>query len=316
MQTISFRRWLEDLEDPFGIKDPEAMAQHWRDNMPMEDPKHNEQAIWDFVNHMSEPWISGVLLADHLSGEKFTEVLYPDKPIAKNFLDIDDPRLGMVRGVVTNEDSPSFRFAMGGRLAGNLYIDVLPMIYEQTDKTLLASIVYHELGHARDFLADKPYDIPSGRLTFNAEAYAHNLNEARRYSDQLRWLLKTLGSVDVVMKALEGKRTIGQDIAQKYHALGAEPPVLSPFRMPAALLPVAKAFLERFHQNLSEGWLHKLAGPLVAAASVFSGSGAAPAVIDRPVLVANQQQEQVKQCAEMVRHIIGLMLFRNFVKRG
>lgn len=304
---ISFRHWLENLDDPNAIQDPDEVAQHWYDNLPVEPPQRNEQAIRGFVNAMSEDWYCGVLTADHLQGHKFTEVMYDDKAISNNLLMISHPNLGMARGIISNEEEPEFKFKMGGINAGNLYITTPPFVYEQTDRDLLASIIYHELGHAIDFLAPKRYDIPSGRFRYNAEAYAKNINEARRYADQLKWLLRKVGNVQQVISMLEGDRTI------THTDLNTPPPMLSPFRMSPALLPVAKAFLTRFHGNLTESWLKHLAGPLLTATAMAGGNLFPPQPKQPTAIVANEQERSAQEAAQLVKHIMGLMLFRGFV---
>lgn len=293
MQTLNFRRWFENLDDPIGVQNPQAMAKHWQDNLPTEaeNAPLNKEAIATFAKYMAEPYTNGEALADHLLGLEVNELRYPDKPISNNLLNVSDERLQDARGFITNQEDPEFRFFMGGSRMGSLIIQHMPVVYTQQDEILVESIIRHEVGHAADWLdPNYRYVPPSGRYKWNATAYAENIHEARRYADQLHYLIRKTGDVNKVMQMLDGP---------------------SSFRLAPALVPVAKAFLKEYGLK-TENWASTLATPLMMAGSFLGGDKAEPPT-QPTAIVVNQQNQFAKQAAAVVNKIISMMSLGKFV---
>lgn len=326
MNKLSFRRWLEALENP------EATAAHWMQNAPKGPPQQNEAAIDEFVNVMADPTENGLAIAYDLENRGVYELRYKHRPIAGSLINTDDENLRTAEGIITNQFEPEFVFWMGGSKEGSLVIQHPPLIFDRVDRDMLHSIIWHELGHAIDWINPRFRKIkPYTRSKWNAEAYSKNIHEARQIADQLKVLLRKLGSVEKVMAALEGKRgyedlsdigdpTLAGHLGEKIGSYKYRP--TSPFKLNEDLLPAARAFLQMM-ERANESFTSKLAGYFLAGAGLgglFGGDAPkqppAPVPIQRNVQVANVHQQEVYLASWCVNQIITLLQFKNFIFRA
>jgi len=300
---MSFKCWLENLENPDAIKNPQSVASLWKKNLPTNDNLRNETEINHFVDVMADPEDNGQAIAIDLDRRAIYHPRYDHKPISNNLLNTENEKLENAVGIVTNQYDPEFIFYMGGNHPGRLVITAPPLAYDQTDRELLRSIIWHELGHAIDFIDPKYQKVnPSGHYKWNASKYAKHIFEARRYSDQLRYLMKRANIQDIE-KALAGQRNTATKLTDLDKQLAAAPidqkkqiqnqidhlnkiSSLSPFRIAPALLPVAKAFLNGFTTTKEE--------------------------FEFPAIV-KQDESSIQMAAQLVKKIIESLLFREFI---
>lgn len=283
MQNFNFKHWLEAIDNP------EAIAQHWHNNLPNDQDFRNPKEISHFVDLMSDPIMNGQAIALDLHKAIIHQSRY-DKPIVNNLLNIKNIRLKYAHGLVSNRKNPEFSFYMQGKNAGQLVIQHPPLVYDNEDKVLLTSIIEHELGHAQDWLNPKYENIPpSGNFTWNMQKYAENLHEARRLSDQLRSLLIKLNNKEAVLKVLRGQRftpdkMINKDSNQLKHM---ELNPVSPFALNKELLPVAQAFLNIYKKE----------------------------DFNPPAIVQNYNKEFAQEAANCIVKILNMFHLRYFIVR-
>ncbi len=284
---MQFRSWFES-----NTEDVEWLAGHWYKNTPSKEDRalFNEAAINNWVERHADEWLNGQAIKDSLT----REVMDPryEKPIANNLLHTDNNRLKTALGTVTNVLPPDFAFYMGGAEAGNLVIRHPPLAFSEVDRHMLASIIWHELGHAIDWLNPELQNVPVSRphFKFNWRLYTANIFEARSYPSQIRYLMKRLdGDVDKVEQVLNTAQF--------------------PFKMDNRLLKVAKVYLRRFGYNYLESWASKIAAPVLGAASLFGGQQATTA----PNTAIVSEDNTAKQVAQLVAKTIDMFTFHKYI---
>ncbi len=214
---MNFKRWLE-------YDDHDWVADKWMRERPSPDnikPVMREVEEWAFAH--ADDFYNEKLM-EYVKNFHFTDETRYRNKIAGNLLTTDDPRLGWGVGMVSNNRKADFSFTKGSiRIIHPL------VIFGKYDEDLLVSIILHELQHAIDWLKPEFAKVPpSGKYDFDWSLYSTNLYEARGYALQLEGLLRKLGSVEEVEKALTTSEEFG---------------------LKDDLLKVAKIFLRKLSMN-------------------------------------------------------------------
>lgn len=203
---------------------------------------YHKHMVDDFVNHMANNLYNAVAILFMLDnrGQYDSNKLRYRGPIANHLLAFNSNKLGEAKGLVIGSsayEKPVFKFYVKGPKAGNIDIIHPPVIYDNSDIVLMHGIILHELRHAQDYANDKPVDTTN--YYFNEAKYLESESEVRSYVDQLRYLLKTLGSQEKVMAAISQypKMEPITDTGRLYAKV-------SPFRWPVALQQAAEVFFK------------------------------------------------------------------------
>jgi hypothetical protein len=193
---MEFRSWYETVKRP-------------EDEHPAgKDPRINDAAVNQVVSKMADNTLNSKGLVILITGksEQYQD-LRADGPIAGQLLDLQNPKLQKLDARVPLLMAPeefSFKFVIGGKNAGNLYLWHPPLLYDNTDKALMSGIMYHELQHAIDWVRGMEFDIKNPRRV-NARLYASSIHEARAFTRQLKHLLTAFGNPQDVMAAISRK---------------------------------------------------------------------------------------------------------------
>lgn len=179
----------------------------------------NEKGINEFANILSSPQFSAVRLLFTETGQSANWLpahLY-DAPITETLLNTRSKILKDAKGTINlPEEGSKFLFCMsedteskatcddevfGNVPVGSIIIRFPPTNIDNNGKTLLKSIIRHEVTHAHDwndkmFREENP--IPSNKEAFfDISKYHSNLYEARALVSQLNYLLRQIGKEKV-----------------------------------------------------------------------------------------------------------------------
>jgi hypothetical protein len=180
--------------------DEEVIADKWWDNLPRSEniqPNIAEINNWALLHATNE-----LVLKSIERDIRSSQVIYHE-PISDNLINASSSQLRRAIGTVTTEPVGQFGFIQNGEHAGNLVMTHGPVIFEKYDMDMFASIIYHEVWHAIDWINPAFAKVPpSGKYRFNWKLYTSNLREARSFSAQIRHLLRRLKSIDTVEEAL------------------------------------------------------------------------------------------------------------------
>jgi hypothetical protein len=283
------------------LNNPKAIADYWREVQPTDFASVvNQEEVVVVCNALSDN-VKNVPEVNKAIKEEVVHDIRYEKALSGGLIRAQSPKLQNAVAIVTTEFPQKFMFALTGKFAGMLRIFHPPLFYFGTDKSLMASIIVHELRHAADFLNPQYKNIlPSSSDFYDNNKYAKNVGEARAFAEQLNFLLRKFNfDVDLVIRTLKGLRP-------------AEVP--SPLRMDDDILRAARIYLE-LQRPKTEGWLSKMAAPLMmGAASVFPKSNVAPEPPESPQITQTAQRQEVRQAAILVLRIFSLFAFSNFVK--
>lgn len=303
---MRFRNWFESEEESGG---PWAHEHPWLKRLGNVD--YNKSQVNVFVEAMADKDKNAAALYQILVNRSSYSNERYNKPIADNLLIHSDQRLKNAIGTVQfpQRGVSPFAFIALGDEAGTIKISPPPVIYDEVDKHLLASVVIHELTHADHWSKDRRFKPAKIRdeYGFNYVKYARHWTEARAYSQQLIFLLRTIPNRQTIVDAFS--RPPGIDF---YSHDGKELVYNNPaiFSWSPLLLDYAKEFLAHY-QGRNEGILSNIAAPLITAASMLNPT-MPPQTQPQPVM---QQQvvSQSHEAASLIKQIVQKMLFRNFL---
>jgi hypothetical protein len=165
---------------------------------------------------------------------------------------------------------------------GEMIVRAVPLVYTMEDRALLAGIIRHELRHAADFVSVGGNISGMGganqEIAFtNPDLYIRSIQECRAFSDQLNWLLKTMGgNSSAVLRAIKSSKFFG---------------------MSPDFAKVAEYFLDGLVKQQNEDATPPPHPTLVSKAPK------APGLVD----------EQAHQILSLLSKIINKMRFSNFV---
>ena len=249
----------------------------WSQAIPQDELRYNSMAVNHFVDQMANndenAWVLFLMLSRNRGA--WNPVRYNQK-ISENLLTFDNAKLKNAVGEVTPDVNKSiFRFIKGE-------IDIIhpPVIYDNTDKKLLFSVILHELRHAQDWINPNIKFNPVRYNEFNIEKYVSSLVECRAYSEQLRSLMLELGGVEQVLQAFS-QESKPEDVPG-YKGYGYVKH--SPFSYPPQMLGFVKEFLSNF-------------------------TGIKKELVNPPA----QKIAVAKNVVDIVVKIMNLMYFRNFL---
>lgn len=189
----------------------------WLHNTPHDSPQ-NDTEVWKFAETMADPQKNADLMLKLVSGQMFSPIpRYGPKKICGNLLMANSPLLKDARGeIVPHPKLAMFGFGLEPPVAGELIVATVPVAYTMEDRALLAGIIRHELRHAADFISMgghvKGVGATGELAALDPDAYVSHIMECRAFSDQLKWLLKLMGSsAAAVMKAIRSSPFFGMD---------------------------------------------------------------------------------------------------------
>ena len=262
----------------------EEVANYWKEVQPTDSSMFNQQAIQTMAGAMANEPENNDAVWLATQGRQVHQVRY-EQPIGKNLIRTNSPEYKNATGIVSNETKQTFIYDDGA-----IKIIHAPVVYESHDKLLMEAIIRHELRHAVDSVDPQYKNV---RPEFNVKLYAKNIMEARGHAESLNYLMRKLDyDSDAVVETL----------------------VLSNFSPPPEILRICKAYLDNYGGGKkAEGWASKIIAPFVLGAAPIFGSDASKVPEPQGIQQTAQRQE-TQQAARMVREIIRLCMFSNFVK--
>jgi len=300
---MRFRNWFESEEESGG---PWAQNHPWLTRLGKVD--YNKSQVDLFIEAMADKDKNAAALYRSLLRQSYNNERY-NAPIANNLLINNDLRFKNAIGVVSDTKKSGFKFISMGKEAGSISIIHKPVIYDETDKMAMFSVIIHELTHAQHWSKDKRFKAAKVGYGFNDLKYAQHWTECRAYSQQLIALLEHIPNRQSILTVLT--QSSGGDVFDyegKQHPYTKIAPVS--WQATPLLLDFAKEFLAHY-QGRNEGVLSKIAAPFVIATSMLNPQ----AILHQQPQPVIQQQvvSQKHEAANLIKQIIQKMLFRNFL---